>query len=85
MQYKSSCVRSFQIRLKLFYSLDQKAQKDSRKTGFFSVHSNVFHGILNRINTELDACCCFSFFWGFHATGDVASRFVNCCKALRVL
>lgn len=47
MQYKSSCVRSFQIRLKLFCSLDQKAQKDSRKTGFFSVHSNVFHGKLN--------------------------------------
>lgn len=46
MQYKSSCVRSFQIRLKPNYSWAQKAQKEPRKIAFVSVHSNEFHGKL---------------------------------------
>lgn len=46
MQYKSSCVWSFQIRLKPIYWGGQKAQKESRKTAFVSVHSNEFHGKL---------------------------------------
>lgn len=46
MQYKSCCVRSFQIRLKPIYSPDQKTQKNCRNTRFVSVHCNVFHGKL---------------------------------------
>lgn len=56
MQYKSSCARSFQIRLKLIYSWGQKARKESRKTAFVSLQSNEFHGKLSlRINTKLGA------------------------------
>lgn len=46
MQYKPSCVWSFQIRLKPIYSGGQKGQKESRKTAFVSVHCNEFHGKL---------------------------------------
>jgi len=52
MQYKSSCVRSSQIILKLLYSRGQKTQKESRKTAFVSVHSNEFNGKLASESTQ---------------------------------